>query len=162
MRPEFFSHLFELMENDYRIIAVTGDLGYIGFDKIRDLLPGRFINTGASEQAMMGIATGLALSGKIPIVYSITPFLLYRGFETLRTYVNHENIPVILIGSGREKDYAHDGFSHDASDDERVMHILDSFHSVWPETTEEMKQALETAIHLAGSAICPTYINLKR
>jgi len=63
-------------------------------DKIREDYPQRFLNTGAIRQAMMGIAVGLALEGKIPFVYTNLPFLLYRPFETLRNYVDHERIPV--------------------------------------------------------------------
>src|SRR5690242_17443014 len=112
MRRELFVYLYELMKQNPKIWAITGDLGYIGFDKIRDEFPDRFINTGAAEVAMMDIAIGLALGGVVPVVYSITPFLLYRPFESLRTYINHEKIPVVMIGSGRDSDYEHDGFSH--------------------------------------------------
>ena len=158
MRKEFFVYLYELMKQNPKIVAITGDLGYIGFDKIRDEFPDRFINTGAAEMAMMDIAVGLALQGKIPVVYSITPFLLYRPFEVIRTYINHEKIPVIMIGSGRDKDYAHDGFSHDASDDSEFMQHFKNIESHWPPTVESMKQVFDWA--LEGKR--PFYINLKR
>lgn len=66
---------------------------------------------------MIGTAIGLAYSGYTPLCYSITPFLLYRPFEMLRNYVNHELVPIKLIGSGRDKDYSHDGFTHWSEDD---------------------------------------------
>jgi transketolase C-terminal domain/subunit len=56
---------------------------------------------------MIGAATGMAMEGKIPVVYSITPFLLYRPFVFLRNYLHHENIPVKLVGGGRNKDYGY-------------------------------------------------------
>jgi len=96
MRGWFAYELYKQMARDERIWLVVGDLGYKAFDYIKRDFPDRFLNCGAAEQAMMGIATGLALNGKIPFVYSITAFLLYRPFETIRNYVNHEKIPVKL------------------------------------------------------------------
>ncbi|MDO8657799.1 MAG: hypothetical protein Q7K55_03600, partial [Candidatus Levybacteria bacterium] len=105
MRGWFAYDLYNHMAKNENIWIITGDLGYKLFDYIRRDFPERFINTGAAEQAMIGIAIGLALDGKIPFVYSITTFLLYRPFETIRNYINYEKIPVKLIGSGRNKDY---------------------------------------------------------
>ena len=158
MRKTFFAELHKRMGENRDIVALTGDLGYIGFDKIRNDFPDRFINCGASEQAMMGMAVGLALSGKIPVVYSITTFLLYRPFETIRNYINQEKIPVILIGSGRDKDYLHDGFSHWSEEDREVMRIFKNIQSYWPQTEEEIPQLLADAL----SSGKPFYINLKR
>ena len=158
MRKTFFAELHKRMGKNRDIVALTGDLGYIGFDKIQNDFPDRFINCGASEQAMMGMAVGLALSGKIPVVYSITTFLLYRPFETIRNYINHEKIPVILIGSGRDKDYLHDGFSHWSEEDREVMRIFKNIQSYWPQTKEEIPQLLADVL----SSGKPCYINLKR
>ena len=88
MRGWFAYELYQQMKKNKNIWLVTGDLGYKMFDSIKDDFPDRFLNAGSSEQAMMGIAVGLALKGKIPFVYSITPFLLYRSFETIRNYIN--------------------------------------------------------------------------
>jgi transketolase len=123
MRHSFGNALYHLMSEDKNIILITADMGYGMFDEIRDTLPDQFYNVGAAEQVMMGIAVGMALSGKIPVVYSITPFLLFRPFEMIRNYIDHENIPVKMIGSGRGRDYHREGFSHDASDD----YIIESF-----------------------------------
>jgi transketolase len=121
IRGWFAAALYEEMAKDDRIWLLTGDLGYGMLDDIRDDFPDRFLNCGASEQAAIGIACGLALSGKIPFVYSITPFLIYRPFEWLRNYVNHEKIPVRLIGSGLNDDYKHDGITHHCHDLHTVM-----------------------------------------
>jgi transketolase len=52
------------------------------------------------------------------VVYSITPFVLYRPFEWIRNYLDHEKIPVKLVGGGRDKDYGYLGFSHWAEEDD--------------------------------------------
>lgn len=150
MRLEFFKHLHELMTEDDRVYFVCGDLGYFFADKIREDFPDRFINSGAAECAMMGIGIGLALEGKIPFVYSITPFLLFRPFEAIRNYLHNEGIPVILVGSGRNNDYEHDGFTHYAGDD----HLIDRFNIDIYYEYESLQSVINTKK--------PAYINLKR
>jgi len=158
MRGWFAYELYQQMKKNKDIWLITGDLGYKMFDFIRDEMPDRFINTGAAEQSMIGIAVGLALEGKIPFVYSITPFLIYRPFETIRNYVNHEKIPVKLIGGGRNKDYKEDGFSHWSEEDKQVMKIFSNIKSYWPKEKEEIPNLVESIINNKK----PTYLNLKR
>ena len=158
MRGWFAYELYKQMAKNDKIWLVVGDLGYKMFDYISRDFPQRFINTGASEQAMMGIAVGLSLEGKIPIVYSITTFLLYRPFETIRNYINHEKIPVKLIGSGRDKDYAHDGISHWAEEDRKIIRIFKNIKAKWPEKMEEISSLLDDMI----KSDKPWYVNLRR
>ena len=89
MRKTFSKYLYDEMAVNPDIYLVTGDLGYGLWDKIRLDFSNRFYNVGSAEQLMMGSAVGLAMEGKIPVVYSITPFLLYRPFELIRNYLNH-------------------------------------------------------------------------
>lgn len=158
MRRDFFAYLYTLMGKNENIYAVSIDLGYGGFDMIRQRYESRFINTGASEQAALDMACGLAISGKIPFVYSITPFLLYRGFETIRTYINHEKLNVKLVGSGRGKDYAHDGFSHYATDDRKIMKTMGNIKMRHPKDSKEMISVVDRMI----VEDCPYYLNLRR
>ncbi len=146
------------MVKNPRIWLLVGDLGYKMFDRIKNDFPKRFMNCGASEQSMMGIAVGLALEGQVPIVYSISTFLLYRPFETIRNYINYEKIPVKLIGSGRNKDYSHDGISHWAEEDKDIMKILTNIEARWPETKEEIPVLVEKMLKTNK----PYYVNLRR
>jgi len=158
MRHDFAEYLYELMKENPDIWLITGDLGFGLFDKIREDYPDRFLNTGAAEFSMMDIAVGLALNGKIPVVYSITPFLIYRAFEVIRTYINHESIPVIMIGGGRNDDYKHDGYSHYAGDDKGFMNKFHNISSYWPKSNERAREHLRNAIQ----DNVPVYINLVR
>jgi len=156
MRHKFFELLYEAMKTNKDIWLLVGDLGFGGADKIREEFPDRFINCGAAEFSMVGIAAGLALEGKIPVCYTITPFY-FRAFEMIRNYLDNESIPVILIGAGRGDDYKVDGFSHYAGDD----HILESFIHIRfykPDTIEGMESAFTSAL----KDKFPTYINLRR
>lgn len=158
MKRCFADVLHNKMRENADIWVVTADLGYKMWDQIRIDYPDRFLNVGAAEQTMVGVGIGLALEGKIPFVYSIATFLLYRPFETIRNYINYERIPVKLIGAGRDKDYAHDGFSHWAQEDKAVMRILANINSKWPQDNEEIPNLIEEMIKNNK----PYYVNLKK
>lgn len=158
MRYKVAEVLDDLMGQDDNIYFLTGDLGYNIFNNLRDKYPSRAINVGASEQLMLAMAVGLADSGKIPFVYSITPFLLYRPFEIIRTYINHERSNIKLIGCGRDSDYAHDGFTHFAGDDKAIMDTFDNIICEWPTD----KPRLENIIRQAKCSPNPYYINITR
>lgn len=158
MRRTFADETIRHMEKDSDIWVLVGDLGYKMWDAVRDTYPSRFLNCGASEQAMLDIAVGLAQGGKKPIVYTATSFLLYRPYETIRNYINHENTHVILAGSGRDRDYEHDGWSHWAQDDREIIAPFKNISAHWPDTKEQIPDLLTEA--LASSS--PYYINLRR
>ena len=158
MRKAFAQLLHAEMATNPDIYLITGDLGYGLWDKVRDDYPDRFYNVGSSEMVMMGAAIGLALDKKIPYVYSITPFAIYRPFEMIRNYLDHEKIPVNIIGGGRDKEYGYLGFSHWSHDDKKIMSVFDNVKSFWPENEEEMA----TTFNQTLTEKVPTYINLKR
>ena len=158
MRRELAKLLFDEMGLNPNIYLITGDLGYGLWDSIRDTYPNRFFNVGSSEMAMMGMAIGLAMEGKIPFVYSITPFAIYRPFEMIRNYINHENIPVKILGGGRDEEYGYLGFSYWASEDIAALNVFENLIKFKPRTQEELENAFKFAINENK----PTYINLKK
>lgn len=158
MRKAFAQLLYNEMSSNPNIYLITGDLGYGLWDKIRDEYPDRFYNVGSSEMAMMGVAIGLAMEGKIPYVYSITPFAIYRPFEMIRNYLDHEKIPVNIVGGGRDKDYGYLGFSHWSHDDKKIMSVFPNIISSWPEDDGELSSSFLYSLDRQ----LPTYINLKR
>lgn len=158
MRKTFAKFLKEAISNNPNIVLVTSDLGYGLFDEIRDEFPNNFINCGASEQLMMGLCVGLSYEGKIPVAYSITPFLLYRPFEIIRNYVNKECLNIKLVGSGRDRDYEHDGFSHWAEDDIKIVDVFDNIIQCFPTDGNKFVKTLE----IIFKNNLPYYLNLKR
>ena len=156
MRKEFASFLHGEMSYNEKIVLLTGDLGYGLWDQIKIDYPDRFYNVMSSEQLMIGTAVGLAMEGFIPIVYSITPFLIYRPFELLRNYLDHENIPVKLVGGGRDKDYGYLGFSHWAEEDIKVLSIFKNIELFKP---KKLKNDMCKDFLYNGQ---PSYLNLSR
>jgi len=157
MREQFASMLYNEMKNNSKIIIVSADIGYGIMDKIRTSYPDRFINVGAAENLMIGVAVGLSYEGFLPICYTITPFLLYRPFEMIRNYVDYENLNIKLVGSGRDKDYSHDGFTHWAEDDINVMQ--NCFKNIKLYKPEELSEELFSTFLNDKS---PSYLNLRR
>lgn len=158
MRKQFAQLLHTEMSSNPDVFLITGDLGYGLWDKIRDDYPDRFYNVGSSEMAMMGAAIGLAMDGKVPYVYSITPFAIYRPFEMIRNYLDYEKIPVNIIGGGRDKEYGYLGFSHWSHDDKKIMGVFHNIISSWPEDDNELFDSFRYSLDKQ----LPTYINLKR
>tara|TARA_B100001094_G_C17977815_1_gene693685 strand:- start:136 stop:591 length:456 start_codon:yes stop_codon:yes gene_type:complete len=150
------SLLINEMNKNEKIFLLTGDLGFGLFDDIRKDFPNRFINVGSCEQLMIGLAVGLSYEGWIPLCYSITPFLLYRPFEFIRNYLNHELANVKLVGGGRNKDYKNLGFSHWAEDDVKIISSLDNIKIYKP---EKMSPEIFNEFIYNNK---PSYINLIR
>lgn len=156
MRKQFADILHEIMQDNPKIVVIVGDVGFGVFDQIRIDFPDRFYNAGASEQLLLGMAVGMALEGYIPIAYTITPFLLYRPFEFIRNYLNHEKINVKLVGAGRNDDYSRDGFTHHAFDDIVIMENFQNIKKMYP--VNLTKATVEKFINCN----CPAYMNLVR
>ena len=156
MRRRFQELLTQEMKDNDNIFLLVGDVGYKVFDHLREEFPTRVINPGAAEQLMIGMGVGIALEGKIPVCYSITPFVLYRPFEFIRNYLQHEQIPVKLVGSGRNDDYGPCGFSHYACEDLKVMEAFPNIEVYHPQSADEVD------IKKFLYSDKPSYINLNR
>ena len=158
MRKECAMLLLNSMVEDSSIRVITADLGFGILDQIRNAFPDRFYNVGAAEQLMIGVAIGMANEGLKPVCCSMSSFILYRPFEFLRNYVNHEQIPVKLIGSGRDYDYSHDGISHWAHDDEQVLKALPNIGMYKPGSLIDLENIWDRFINSNK----PEYLNLTR
>ena len=156
MRKVFIDLLYDEMKKNDKIYFITADIGYGIIDKIMNDFPNRSKNIGSSEQLMIGIAIGLYYEGFIPICYTITPFLIYRPFEMIRNYVNHENIPIKLVGTGRNKDYTYLGFTHWAEDDIEILMPLKNIIKYKPDILN--KDLLNEFLYNDK----PSYLNLNR
>ncbi|TLD40959.1 MAG: Transketolase, C-terminal section [Candidatus Jettenia ecosi] len=132
MRATFFSILENLYQDDKDIIILTADLGYKLFDNFQIISPERFYDVGIAEANMIGIASGLSLSGKNVYCYSIIPFLVMRAFEQIRVDIAYHNLNVKLIGVGGGFSYGLEGFTHFGLEDLALMRTLPNMSIVAP------------------------------
>jgi transketolase len=156
MRRTFKTLLADEMAENDKITVLLGDIGYGMFDNLRQTFPDRVINVGSSEQLMIGMAVGCAMEGKLSVCYSITSFILYRPFEFIRNYLSHEQIPVKLVGGGRNEDYGPCGFSHYACEDISVLNAIGGIKMYHPTDKDD--------IDIKGFLYedNPSYMNLRR
>ena len=111
---------------------MSGDIGFRIFDDFIDLFPNRFINCGIAEQNMISVAAGLSSEGKIPIVYTIIPFLLMRAYEQIRVDVGINNQNVILVGVGGGLAYDKLGSTHHACEDLALARTIPNLNTYFP------------------------------
>jgi transketolase len=156
MRGHFAGYLHNSMISNKDIFCLNGDLGYGMYDRIMNDYPNRFINCGAAETAMMGIAAGLAQEGKRPFTYTISSFYM-RAAEPIALYIAREQLPVVMIGSGRDNDYEHDGPSHNATLTQEFMRLI-GIKIYYPNEKEEMKGLMQEVLTLNE----PSFISLRR
>jgi len=157
-RGFFAGQLYEEMKKNKKVVLITADLGFGMWDKIQQDFPDRFINTGASECCALGITVGYAIQGYIPFCYSITNFLLYRGFEWIRNYIDYEKFNVKLIGSGRDYQYSEDGWTHQCPDAKKVMDLFPNIVQYWPNDKKEVPPLVKKMI----TNDRPTFLSLNR
>ena len=153
-----FGELMARAMDDPRVYLLAGDVGFGVLDAAFKAAPDRCFNMGASEQAMIGAAVGMTYEGKIPICYTITPFLLYRPFEWLRNYCQNEGAPIKLVGSGRDRDYLDAGYTHWCEEQAQVLACLPKIRTFMPGSPA----MLEGMWHSFLSTTDPAYLNLSR
>ena len=89
--------LLDMAESNPNIWALTSDCGG-NMKPFVEKYPERFVDTGIAEQNAAGIAAGLAISGGVPYIMGMTPFVTMRCFEQNRTAISYQNLPVRIIG----------------------------------------------------------------
>lgn len=124
MRFVFVKELIKYAKKNANIYLITSDLGYRAFEEFAYLFPKKFINAGVSENNMIGIASGMAASGKKVFVYSILPFVVFRSLEQIRNNILHNDLDVNIIGAGGGFSYNVQGISHNTSEDISVLRSL--------------------------------------
>lgn len=158
MKKQFFDIMLKLMEENKDIYLIFVGLGYPRFEEFKQKFPDRAINTEAAEATALDISVGLSYSGKIPVVYTITPFY-WRAAETIRVYFNHERLSCVLIGAGVNEEYGiEDGFSHSATDIGQLFDLFENFEQRYPDNEAMLKDAIIEAIKSKS----PTFINIHR
>lgn len=158
MRNSFIKTLIKLAENDERIFLLVGDLGYSVVEDFVDKFPERFINVGVAEQNMMGIATGLALSGNIVFTYTFANFTTFRCLEQIRNDICHHNADVKIVSIGSGFSYGYLGTTHHGLEDVAIMAALPNMAVISP--CDPVETAL--AINACGSWKGPCYIGVRR
>jgi transketolase len=154
MRRRFGEIISQLADKDEKIIIIVADIGYRVFDEFREKHPNRFINMGICEQSIIGAASGMALEGLKPWVYTITPFLIERPFEQVKLDIDQQNVNVNLVGFA---DYPSLGPTHTELDAKKMMQLFRNIEAFFPKDGDET----ESMIMQAYRSESPSFISLK-
>jgi transketolase len=126
---------------DERFVVMTAENRAL-IRNLPQVLNERFIDTGITEQTMIGAAAGLALRGRIPVVHALATFLTLRAFEFIRTDVGIGNLPVKL--SSFVPGFLSDGNgpTHQAIEDVSLMRGIPGMQVFCPADEQDMLYAL--------------------
>ena len=144
---------------DPRVFALCADLtDSIKISGFAKAYPERFLEIGVAEQNMMGIAAGLALTGKIPFIASYAVFNPGRNWDQLRVSVCYSQANVKIVGAHAGLSVGPDGATHQALEDIAITRVLPGLTVVVPTDALEAKKAvLALALHVG-----PAYIRFGR
>jgi transketolase len=156
MRGSFVKKLIEAARRDPNLYLLTADLGFRALESFRDEFPKQFVNVGVAEANMVGLAVGLALTGKRVCVYSIVPFVTFRCYEQIRNDVCWHDLDIKLIGVGGGFSYGNQGISHNTTEDVAVMRALPNMTVFSPADRVEAEAMSEIVLNHRG----PAYLKL--
>ncbi|NYJ36226.1 transketolase [Nocardiopsis aegyptia] len=146
MRQAFAETVGAALDDDPRTALVLAVISGDMFRRSAARHPGRVIDVGIREQAMIGVAGGLALAGMRPVVHSYAPFLVERPFEQVKLDLGHQDVGAVLVGIGGSYDASTAGRTHHAPGDVALLDTLPGWTVHVPGHHEEARDLLRAAI----------------
>ncbi len=120
--------------------------------------PERFFDCGIAENNMIGVAVGLALSGKIPFASSFAMFAAGRSFEQVRNSIGYPHVNVKIGATHAGITVGEDGATHQCNEDIALMRTIPGMTILNPADAVEARLAVEAAINMQG----PCYLRFGR
>jgi transketolase len=149
--------LYEIVKDENRYVIMTAE-NLAAIRNLPPLLKDRFIDTGITEQTLVGAAAGMALRGRVPVVHALAAFLTMRAFEFIRTDIGLAGLPVKLIGSIAGLLSTANGPTHQALEDVALMSLIPSMHIFCPADGDDLEIGLRSILE----SPYPTYVRLNQ
>ncbi len=158
-RESFGEALCEFAQTNKDVVVFDADLAAATKTSIfQKAFPDRFFDCGIAEGNMIGVAAGMAASGKIPVAASFAMFATGRAFEQIRNSVAYPRLNVKIAGSHAGISTGEDGATHQCIEDIGIMRAIPNMMVLNPADHWEMKAATKAALEYDG----PVYIRLGR
>lgn len=158
-RDGFGDGLLVLGESNPEVVALTADLAEsTRVLKFAEKFPERFVECGVAEQNMMGVAAGMALSGKTAFVASYATFSPGRSWDQLRVSVAYSKANVKVAGHHTGVSVGPDGATHQALEDIAITRVIPNLTVVVPCDAVEARKATIALAQQVG----PAYFRLGR
>lgn len=151
--------IINLARKDERIVVLDADLA-LSTKTVRfgNEFPHRFFDVGIAEHNMMGIAAGLAASGKVPIAATFAAFATGQVYNVIRQSIAYPALSVKIYATHAGISVGGDGATHQMLEDLALMRCLPNFIVVAPSDATETSKAMEAVIRHDG----PTYLRIGR
>lgn len=158
-RDAYGEALLELGKKRDDVVVLDADLsGSTKTGKFAKAFPERFYNMGVSEQDLIGTASGISLTGKLPFASTFAVFETGRAWEQIRQTVCYSNLNVKLVATHGGITVGEDGASHQAIEDIALMRVLPNMTVIVPADGVETRQVIEAIADYRG----PVYVRLGR
>ena len=158
-RSGFGVGLLRAGQADKNVVALTADLkGSLKMDAFAAEFPERFIQCGIAEANMVGVAAGLAITGKVPFIGSFAEFVTGRVYDQLRQEVAYGNTNVKIASSHAGITLGEDGATHQTMEDIALMRALPGMVVLNPCDFNQTVQATIAAAKYNG----PVYLRFGR
>ncbi|MFZ2620998.1 MAG: transketolase C-terminal domain-containing protein [Minisyncoccia bacterium] len=156
MRKQFVKTLEKVLDKDKKLVLILGDIGVFGFRNAFAKHPTRVYNIGILEQATISLAAGLAKTNLIPVVHTITPFIVERGLEQIKVDFAFQKLGGNFVSVGASYDYAALGATHHCPSDIAILKNIPGMEIIVPGTAEEFDTLFKQS-YADGN---PTYFRL--
>ena len=143
--PSYEDALHRLAEEDERLIVMTAE-NRAAIRTLPERLGPRFIDVGIAEQTLVGMAAGLAVRGRIPVIHALAAFLTQRAFEFIRIDVGIPGLPVKLVGSFPGFVSEANGPTHQAIEDVALMRGIPNMKVFCPADLDDLLIGLDTVL----------------
>jgi len=129
----------DIISNEENTALMLIDIGAFAFRDILSKFPKRAKNIGIFEPGTISLAAGLSLSGIVPIVYGISPYIVQRSLEQLKLGFVYQNLCGNFITTGASYDFSALGYSHYCPEDVATLRLLPGFEVLAPGTPEQFE-----------------------
>ena len=158
-RRGFGEGLLRAGKADSRVVALTADLkGSLKMDAFAAEFPERFIQCGIAEANMVGVAAGLAITGKIPFAGSFAEFITGRVYDQIRQEVAYGRTNVKIASSHAGITLGEDGATHQTMEDIALMRAIPEMVVLNPCDYNQTRRATLAAAQYDG----PVYLRFGR
>jgi transketolase len=158
-RGGFGAGLHEAGKKNPNIVALSADLtGSLKMDKFIEENPDKFIQCGIAEANMVGVAAGLAITGKVPFIGSFAEFVTGRVYDQIRQEVAYGNTNVKIAASHSGLTVGEDGATHQTMEDIALVRALPNMVVINPCDYNQTKAATLAAVDYVG----PVYLRFGR
>ena len=141
------------------VVVLDADLACCNHtDLFKEKYPERFFNIGIAESNMVGIAAGIATTGKIVFAHSFAMFVAGRAFEQIRNSVAYPGLNVKIVGTHAGFSVEKDGATHQCLEDIGIMRTIPNMKIIYPADAIETEEAVKAMLIEQG----PAYLRLER